>query len=30
MRERSERINEHSDPRIMRTLTIVKSQEAFA
>ena len=30
MSERSERTKEHSDPRIMRPLTIVKSQEAFA
>jgi len=30
MSERSEGINEHSDPRIMRLLTSVKSQEAFA
>jgi hypothetical protein len=30
MSERSERIHEHSDPWIMRLLTIVKSREVFA
>lgn len=30
MSERSERIHEHSDPWIMRPLSGVESQEAFA
>jgi hypothetical protein len=30
MSERSERIHEHSDPWIMRLLTIVRPQEVFA
>jgi hypothetical protein len=30
MSEHSERIHEHSDPWIMRLLTMVKSREVFA